>query len=363
MTKLKWYLLIVYFCFSFNLYPLILYSQSFDAAIICDISLSIKNRELASGKNVILKMFSDGTIPGDWQLAESSSRNTFPFLSQSSSPSIIGKNLLIMEFGTILYDKFPYFKKPNSVKPESRGEVVSFISNQFPERVSQDWTYEFLAEAVISKILREQFQSREWYLFVLSDFIESHGFSMTDEQTALVDDYLSGKKLKFSTPVILQYKNRKELQIKVVKVSISTADQRHTKIFSLLAPGNRFEYKNKKMINFSWKWKGNPEDINNYILVVRKKERKGYKIICQKRLTLNRYVLKTPSGGNYEWFVTANTKQGTMRSDIRKFKIAGASAAPFFISLFIIFAVAIAFFKFIWPKLQALKARRNKNEY
>jgi len=332
-------------------------AQSVDIAILCDVSRSIKNHELVKGKDAIQTLLRNGSIADGWELSSHDAINEFPFLAQHSSPISPGKNFLLLEFGTIQKDEFPYFQKPNSITIQSLQQVIDFVETNFPLSVTDQWTYEFLAEAVISKIMKEEFRSKEWYLFVLSDFIESHGFSMTDEQTTLVDNYLEGKDIKFSTPVILRWKQRPDLQIKIVKLSTNGVPQPRERI-TLLTPQNGYKFKNVKTINFIWNWKGAADELNSYTLVVRKKERDKYNLVMQQRLKLNRYFFKKPTSGNYEWFVTANSGEGTFRSPIRKFEVAGPSALPWFLFLLILFVTAVVLMKFILPKVMQKRGRK-----
>lgn len=332
-------------------------AQNIDIAVLCDVSRSIRSHELAGGKDAIHALLRNGSIAIGWELSSPDAIHEFPFLAQYTSPIFSGKNFVLLEFGTIQKDEFPYFQKPKSITIQNLKQVINFIETNFPSNVTDQWTYEFLAEAVISKIMKDELRSKEWYLFVLSDFIESHGFSMTDEQTALVDKYLEGKDIKFSTPVILRWKQRPDLQIKIVKLSTNGVPQLRERV-TLLTPQNGYKFKNVKTINFIWNWKGTADELNNYTLVVRKKERDKYNLVMQQRLKLNRYFFKKPNSGNYEWFVTANSDEGTFRSPIRKFEVAGPSALPWFLLLLFLFIAAVILMKFIKPKFSGKRERK-----
>lgn len=362
MKRLLYFLIILLTSISHVFLPNKLYSQRADIAIICDISRSIKDNELVQGKQAIKCLLNNGIISAGWELASSSSITTYPFLTQHGSLIVDGVNLAILKFGTIISNSFPYFSSPQSIQILNLAQVMDFIEENFPRQVQDPWTYEFLAEAVISKLMKEQFKSREWYLFVLSDFIESHGFSMTNEQTILVDNYLEGRSLNFSQPVIFRWIQRPDLQIKIVKISTGAINQNKERI-TLLTPQNNFKFKKIKAINFIWNWKGNADEVTNYILVVRERARDSYNLALQQRLKLNKYFLKKPKPGNYEWFVTANTVDGTFRSPIRKFQVAGPSALPWLLSLLILFLAAIAFFKFIFPKIRPIKKGKKEDGY
>ncbi len=344
---------------TFNFFPLIIkaYSQQADIAIVCDVSKSIRSGELLQGKQAIKSLLNNGEISPGWELSPSSSITIYPFLTQHSSILASGANLVIMKFGTILSNNFPYFSTPQSIRILNLQHAMRFIEQNFPTQVEDPWTYEFLAEAVISKLMIEQFRSKEWYLIVLSDFIESHGFSMTNEQASLVDNYLEGRSLRFSQPVIFRWIQRPDLQIKIVKISTGTIIPGAERI-TLLTPQNNFKFKKIKSINFIWNWSGNPDDVLNYVLVLRKKQRDGYNLVEQKRLKLNKYFLKRPQPGTYEWFVTANTSDGTFRSPIRKFQVAGPSALPWLLALLMLFLIVIGFFKLLFPKIRTTKDKR-----
>lgn len=357
MRNIKFYLIVAILILIVFISQRKTLSQSIDIGILCDVSKSIRSHELARGKDAIKSLLKNGAIADGWELSSSNGIHEFPFLSQHSTPISPGKNFVLFEFGTIQKDEFPYFQKPHSIKIQSLQQVNDFIETNFPSNVTDQWTYEFLAEAVISKIMKDEYKSKEWYIFVLSDFIESHGFSMTDEQTAIVDKYLEGKEIKFSTPVIIRWKQRPDLQIKIVELNTNGVAQPKERV-TLLTPQNRYKFKNVKTINFIWNWKGTADEVNNYTLVVRKKERDRYKLVMQQRLKLNRYFFKKPQSGNYEWFVTANSDEGTFRSQIKKFEVAGPSALPWFLFLLILFIVAVVLMKFILPKIPQKRGRK-----
>lgn len=335
-----------------------------DVGILCDVSKSLRNRWLMEGKKAIKELVLYGKVSDGWELSSAKKDFRYQFIIQHKSPIETGNTIMLLEFGSVVEQSFPYFRNPQLYQVVNRTQLEQFIDNNFPIHVKDDWTYELLAEAVAAKIFKETIKSSECYLIVLSDFIEDHGFSLSKEQIDLVDRFETEVEVSFSIPVILRWKKNTNLQIKVLKVSAYGKDEitKPGRLLQLLAPQSAMKFKSDKGITFSWRWNGSKEDINDYNLVIRKKEPRQYKMVHSKKLLRTRYSFRRPlEVGKFQWYVTANTQKGLARSSTRGFEIKGKSIIPWLILILFLFCGLIAFMKYGWPKIQAL--RRRKYEY
>jgi hypothetical protein len=209
------------------------------------------------------------------------------------------ENLVLVPFGTIQSDRFPYFGPIQTARPNE-------VSRLFPmDRAlyTAIRTNKSLAVAVAAKLAG--FAHGEARLVVISDFLIDA--ELTDSQRDFVNDFES--RTRQETPVILSWRADKRVQMKFIRIHATDpaagSPPRASSATIQLVSSRLVD--NPKRLQFQWRSVGGP--FESYRLVVRDASHR--EVFARSSLIGNTASFPNPPTGKLTWIVSGYGADGS----------------------------------------------------